>query len=87
MVLTVFTSASVITRLHVIRKKEHASAHRVGQGHIAIYRVRSGHLARTASISVPVNPAMSRGLAISKMGHVFASLVTQEISMSITLYR
>jgi hypothetical protein len=73
---TVTMSASVKTRLNVILKKGRVSAHRVGQGYIATRRVRRGHLARTASITVLVNPAMSRNVVISRLGNVFANLVT-----------
>ena len=72
---------SVRTRLNVIPKRGLANAQRDGRGHIATSRVRWGRLARTVFISVLANSAMLRGLVISRRGNVFASLVTQEISM------
>ena len=82
MVPTVVMTASVKTRLHATLRMGRASAQRVGQGHIATSRVRRGHLASTAPITVHVNPEMLRDHAMSKMGHVFAGLVTEEIGMS-----
>ena len=78
---TAVMTAYVKTRLNVTPRMGRASAQRVGQGHIATYRACRGHLARTALIVAHANPAMLRGIAISRRGNAFASLDTQEISM------
>ena len=85
MALIVSMIASARTRLNVIPKRGLANAQTVGQEHIVISRVCWGHLARTVFTIVLVNPSMLRGLAISKLGNVFAIPVTQEISMLMTM--
>ena len=60
----VVLTASVKMGPNVIQKKGHVSAQRVGQGHFAAYHVHLEHLARAASITALVNPAMLRNLVI-----------------------
>ena len=77
-----FTTAGVKTRPNATPRMGRASAQRVGQGCTAICLVLRGHLARTIPNVVHANSPMSRGHVMLGMGRVFASLVTQEISMS-----
>ena len=77
-----FTTAGVKTRPNATPRMGRASAQRVGQGYTATRLVLRGHLARTVPNVVHANPPMLRGHAMLEMGHVFAGLVTQEISMS-----